>query len=106
MAKVTYVSFDGEETVVEVENGDNLMQAAIDNNVSGILGDCGGGCACATCHVMVDEAWQAKAGEPDELEADMLDGLIDPKPSSRLSCQIIMNDELDGIVVHLPESQL
>lgn len=106
MAQVTYVSFDGEKQTVEVENGDNLMQAAIDNGVSGILGDCGGGCACATCHVMVDDAWARKAGGASELEADMLDGLIDPKPTSRLSCQIIMSDELDGIVVHLPESQL
>ena len=106
MAQVTYVSFDGERQTVEVENGDNLMQAALDNGVSGILGDCGGGCACATCHVMVDDAWAGKAGEASELEADMLDGLIDPKPTSRLSCQIIMSDELDGIVVHLPESQL
>lgn len=106
MSQVTYVSFDGEKQTVEVENGDNLMQAALDNGVSGILGDCGGGCACATCHVMVDDAWAEKAGGASELEADMLDGLIDPKPTSRLSCQIIMSDELDGIVVHLPESQL
>jgi 2Fe-2S ferredoxin len=106
MGQVTYVSFDGEQTVVDVANGDNLMQAAIDNGVSGILGDCGGGCACATCHCIVDDAWAAKTGEPDELEVDMLDGLIDPKPTSRLSCQIIMSDELDGVVIHLPESQL
>ena len=106
MGQVTYVSFDGEQTVVDVANGDNLMQAAIDNGVSGILGDCGGGCACATCHCIVDDAWAPKTGEPDELEVDMLDGLIDPKPTSRLSCQIIMSDELDGVVIHLPESQL
>lgn len=106
MAQVRYINVDGKEYVVEVENGDNLMQAAIDNSVPGILGDCGGGCACATCHVFVDDAWSAKSGAPDELEADMLDGLIDPKPTSRLSCQIIMKDELDGIVIHLPESQL
>lgn len=106
MAQVTYINVEGDKYVVEVENGDNLMQAAIDNSVPGILGDCGGGCACATCHVFVDDAWAPRSGEPDELEADMLDGLIDPQPTSRLSCQIIMRDELDGIVVHLPESQL
>ena len=106
MGLVTYVSFDGEKTEIDVPNGDNLMQAALDNGISGTLGDCGGGCACATCHCIVDDAWAAKSGEPDELEADMLDGLIAPNPTSRLSCQIIMKDELDGIVVHLPESQL
>lgn len=106
MAHVTYISFTGEETVIEVENGENLMQAALDNNVAGILGDCGGGCACATCHVYVDPDWAAKAGEPSELEVDMLDGLLEPQPTSRLSCQIIMSDELDGIVLRLPESQL
>lgn len=106
MAQVTYISADGNETVVNVENGENLMQAALDNNVAGILGDCGGGCACATCHVYVDPAWAEKAGEPSDLESDMLEGLLEPQPTSRLSCQIIMSDELDGIVVRLPESQL
>ncbi|MBB3047198.1 2Fe-2S ferredoxin [Litorivivens lipolytica] len=105
MGLVTYVSFDGEKTTVDVANGDSLMQGAIDNGIDGILGDCGGGCACATCHCMVDEAWYAKTGEPDDMEADMLDGVLDPKPTSRLSCQVFMSDELDGIVVHLPESQ-
>ena len=106
MAHVTYINVGGQKYVVDVENGVNLMQAAIDNDVPGILGDCGGGCACATCHVFVDPEWAEKAGEPSALEADMLDGLLNPQPTSRLSCQIIMSDKLDGIVLRLPESQL
>jgi 2Fe-2S ferredoxin len=106
MPTVTYVNFAGEKFVVEVENGVNLMQAALDNGVQGILGDCGGGCACATCHVFVSPEWADKTGSPSELEADMLDGLMDPQPTSRLSCQIVMSDDLDGIVLHLPKSQL
>ena len=70
------------------------------------VGDCGGGCACATCHVFVDPDWAEKAGKASELEADMLDGLLDPQPTSRLSCQIIMSDALDGVVIRLPKSQL
>ena len=106
MAKVTYIDKDAKEYVVEVENGVNLMQAAVDNMVPSILGDCGGFCACATCHVMVDPAWAEKAGEASETEADLLEGVEEVSPTSRLCCQIIMSDELDGIVVHLPESQL
>lgn len=106
MSQVKYIDFAGQEYVVDVENGMNLMQAAIDNDVPGILGDCGGGCACATCHVFVDDDWAEAAGEASELELDMLDGLLETKPTSRLSCQIKMSDELDGIVLHMPESQL
>lgn len=106
MGQVTYIDVSGEKHVIEVENGENLMQAALDNGVSGILGDCGGGCACATCHVMVDDAWADKTGGASELEDDMLDGLLERSDTSRLSCQITMSDELDGVVVHLPESQL
>lgn len=106
MPKVIYIDKDENQTEVDVPNGTNLMQAALDNMVSGILGDCGGDCACATCHVFVDPAWQDKVGEVSELEADLLDGLMDPQPNSRLSCQIIMEDKLDGIVLRLPESQI
>lgn len=105
MPTVIYIDKDENETVVEVENGTNLMQAALDNMVSGILGDCGGDCACATCHVFVDPKWQDEVGEISELEADLLDGLMEPQPNSRLSCQIVMEDKLDGIVLRLPESQ-
>jgi 2Fe-2S ferredoxin len=106
MAQVTFINFDGKEYVLDVENGVNLMQAAIDNGVPGILGDCGGGCACATCHVFIDPAWAEKSGKPSELEADLLDGLMEPQPTSRLSCQVVVSDALDGIVVRLPKSQL
>ncbi|GAB3108594.1 2Fe-2S iron-sulfur cluster binding domain-containing protein [Aestuariicella hydrocarbonica] len=105
MPKVIYIDHNDTETEVEVENGANLMQAALDNMVSGILGDCGGDCACATCHVFVDSKWQDEIDAPSELEEDLLDGLIDPQPNSRLSCQIVMEDKLDGIVLRLPESQ-
>lgn len=105
MPQVTYIDKDDKEYVVDVDNGTNLMQAAIDNMVPSILGDCGGACACATCHVFVDPAWMDKVGQADEVEAEMLDGLMDPEPTSRLSCQIIMSDQLDGVVVRLPESQ-
>lgn len=106
MPQATYITHDGEQFGVEIENGVNLMQAALDNNVSGILGDCGGGCACATCHVFVDDAWFERTGGPSELESDLLEGVLDLRETSRLSCQIAMSDELDGIVVHLPESQI
>ncbi|WP_317929634.1 2Fe-2S iron-sulfur cluster-binding protein [Halioxenophilus sp. WMMB6] len=105
MPKVVYIDHQDNEYVVEVENGESLMQAALDNDVPSILGDCGGACACATCHVYVDPSWMEKAGEPSETETEMLDGLIDPQPTSRLCCQIFMSDELDGITVRLPESQ-
>ena len=106
MAKVTYIDINEEEHVVDVQVGENLMQAALDNMVPSILGDCGGFCACATCHVYVAPEWAEKAGEPSETEADLLDGVEEIKPTSRLCCQIVMTEELDGIVVHLPESQI
>ncbi len=106
MAQVTYIDKDDKQYVVEVESGVNLMQAAVDNMVPGILGDCGGFCACATCHVYVDEDWAAKTGAASETEVDLLDGVEDLRPTSRLCCQIIMSDDLDGVVLHLPESQL
>lgn len=106
MAHVTYIKADGQKFVVDVDSGVNLMQAALDNGVPGILGDCGGGCACATCHVFVDPDWAEKTGQANALEADMLEGLLDPQPTSRLSCQIIMSDALDGVVLRLPASQL
>lgn len=106
MSQVTYIDKDEKQYVVDVENGTNLMQAAVDNMVPGILGDCGGFCACATCHVYVAPEWIDKSGERSETEEDLLDGVEDLRPTSRLSCQIIMSDELDGIVITLPESQL
>ena len=81
------------------------MQGAVENFIEGILADCGGACACATCHVYVDEAWVEKAGAPAPDEAAMLDMALDPAPNSRLGCQLTVTEELDGMVVRLPESQ-
>lgn len=106
MAQITYIDKDDKQYVVEVQDGVNVMQAAVDNMVPGILGDCGGFCACATCHVYVDSEWMDKTGERSETEVDLLDGVEDLRPTSRLCCQIIMNEDLDGIVVTIPESQL
>ncbi|MCB1690054.1 MAG: (2Fe-2S)-binding protein [Halioglobus sp.] len=106
MPSVKFISHSGVESEVHVASGTTVMHAAVDNGVSGILADCGGACSCATCHCFVDEAWLAKVGEPDDVEAQMLDFVLDPQPNSRLSCQITVSDELDGLVIMLPESQI
>lgn len=106
MSKVIYIDKKDKQYAVDVKNGTNLMQAAIDNLVPGILGDCGGVAACATCHVFVDPEWDDRAGKASDIELDLIDGLLDTKPTSRLACQIIMSDKLDGIVLHLPEQQI
>jgi 2Fe-2S ferredoxin len=82
------------------------MEGAINNNVRGVIAECGGACSCATCHVYVDDAWIDKLAKADDMEDAMLDAVVDRKPNSRLSCQIKMSDALDGIVVHLPEKQV
>ena len=105
MAKITYVQFDGTENTVDVKPGLSVMEGAVKNNVRGIDGDCGGACACATCHVYVDEAWQGKTGDRSAMEESMLDFAENVEPNSRLSCQIKVTDELDGLIVRLPESQ-
>ena len=105
MAKITYIEFDGTPHPVEVRNGLSVMEGAIKNNVPGIDADCGGACACATCHVYVEEAWRAKVGEPSPMEEDMLDFGYDVRANSRLSCQIKVSDVLDGLVVRTPEKQ-
>jgi 2Fe-2S ferredoxin len=105
MALVTYVRHDGASFEVEVPKGTSVMQAAVDNMIDGIVGECGGSCSCATCHCYVDEAWVAKLPKPSGMEKDMLECVLEPKPNSRLSCQIVVTDELNGLVVHLPESQ-
>ena len=106
MPSVKFISHDGNEKEVHVAAGTTVMHAAVDNGVSGILADCGGACSCATCHCFVDEAWLGKLGQPDDVEAQMLDFVLDPQPNSRLSCQIVVTDELDGIIVNLPASQI
>lgn len=105
MALIKYIEHNGTEHEVHVENGSSVMQGAVDNMIEGIVAECGGCCSCATCHCIVDEAWADKAGSAEDMENDMLDCVMDRQPTSRLSCQIVVSDELDGLVVHLPESQ-
>jgi 2Fe-2S ferredoxin len=102
--KVTWILGDGRKITAEVAVGHNLMEAAVANNVPNVIGECGGCLSCATCHVYVDDAWYAKAGRPDEMERDMLEiTSAERRPLSRLSCQIKASDELDGIVLHVPQ---
>lgn len=105
MSKVTFIKHDGEEIVFEAENGLSVMNIAVDNLVPGIDADCGGECNCATCHVYVAEEWMPKVGQPGDAEEAIMSLNPDRQPNSRLSCQIKMSDELDGIVVNLPEFQ-
>jgi 2Fe-2S ferredoxin len=106
MPQVTYVDHDGARHSVEVPVGENVMRGALYNGIEGIVGECGGGLACATCHCYVDEAWAAKLEAPSEAELQMLESAAcEVKPNSRLSCQIAMTEALDGIVVDLPEKQ-
>lgn len=105
MATVTYVQADGNSHEVELANGTTIMQGALDNMIDGILGDCGGSCSCATCHCYVDAAWVDKIPAASDVEKDLLDCVVDPQDNSRLSCQIVIDDSLDGLVVNLPASQ-
>ena len=105
MANITYIDPDGTTRTVEGELGSTVMETAIKNNVPGIEAECGGACACATCHVYVDDAWRETVGAPSPMEEDMLDFGYDVKPNSRLSCQIKVTDELEGLVLRIPERQ-
>ena len=105
MAKITFIGADGTRYEVDAENGSTVMENAIRNGVPGIEAECGGACACATCHVYVDEDFRAVTGEPEPMEQDMLDFAYDVRPNSRLSCQIRVRDELDGLAVTVPERQ-
>ena len=105
MPKITFIAFNGTRQVVEVPAGTSLMRAATDNNVTGIDGDCGGNCACATCHVYIDPAWSGRAGARTRSEEDMLNMVAELRDTSRLACQITLSDGLDGLLVALPESQ-
>jgi ferredoxin, 2Fe-2S len=105
MPSITYIDYEGTARTVEGEIGSTVMETAIKNGIPGIEAECGGACACATCHVHVDEAWRAVVGEPSPMEEDMLDFGYDVKPDSRLSCQIKVTAELDGLVVRTPERQ-
>ena len=106
MARITYILHDGTERVVEAEPGMTVMEAAVKNLIPGIAAECGGACACATCHVYVDEAWREATGNPAQMEEDMLDFAFDVRSESRLSCQIKVTDALDGLVVRIPEKQI
>ena len=107
MPKVTYIAHDGAQTTVDVPVGENVMRGALYNGIDGIVGECGGGLSCATCHCYVDTAWTGKVGGPSSTDEDQLleQAAAEVRPSSRLSCQINMTDELDGLIVHLPENQ-
>ena len=105
MAKITFIDHQGTARTVDGDIGSTVMETAIKNNIPGIEAECGGACACATCHVFVDEAWREKTGGPSEMEEDMLDFAFDVRPTSRLSCQIKVTDALDGLIVRVPEKQ-
>ena len=105
MTKIIYVEHNGNSHTVNVENGLSVMEGAVQNNIPGIDGDCGGGMSCATCHVYVKEDWFSKLPQRDDGEEDMLDMAFEPKKNSRLSCQLIVSDELDGLTVNIPSKQ-
>jgi len=105
MAKITYIEHDGTTHAIDVESGQTVMEGAVKHAVPGIDADCGGACACATCHVYVDEAWIGRTGERTEMETSMLDFAEGVRDESRLACQIKVSAELDGLVVRMPQSQ-
>jgi 2Fe-2S ferredoxin len=106
MAKITYIEHGGKEHVVEVEDGLTVMEGAVKNAIPGIDADCGGACACSTCHVYVDEAWVERLPPREPMEEDMLDFAYEPKPNSRLTCQLKVSPALEGLVVRMPEKQI
>jgi ferredoxin, 2Fe-2S len=106
VAKITYIEFNGKEHVIDAPTGHSVMEGAVNNNVRGVIAECGGACSCATCHVYVDDAWVDKLEKKSDLEDAMLEAVCDVKPNSRLSCQIKVSDALDGLVVRLPEKQV
>ena len=105
MPKITYIEHEGKSHEIEVANGLTVMEGAVQNNIPGIDADCGGSCACATCHVYVNEKWFGKLSKKESAEEDMLDMAYEPKKFSRLSCQITVEDSLDGLVVKMPSKQ-
>jgi len=104
MPKITYISPDGTRHDVEVEKGYSVMEGAINNNIGGIVAECGGACACATCHSYIDEAWLDKIPAMDDMEDSMLDAAFERKANSRLTCQIEVNESLEGLVVHVADN--
>ena len=106
MPKITYIEHDGKTHTIEVASGLSVMEGAVQNNIPGIDADCGGSMACATCHVYVKEEWLNKLPAKENGEEDMLDMAFEPKKNSRLSCQLMVSDQIDGLVVNLPEKQV
>ena len=104
MTKIVFIDYEGGETVVDATNGESVMEAAINNNIEGIVAECGGACACATCHSYIDEAWLDRIPPMDDMEDSMLDAAYERQDNSRLTCQIEVNDGLDGLVVHVAEN--
>ena len=105
MAKITYIEHNGKEHTINVDNGLTVMEGAVQNDIPGIDADCGGSMACATCHVYVKEEWFNKLDKPEDAEQDMIDMAFEPKKNSRLSCQLIVSDKLDGLIVTTPKQQ-
>ena len=105
MPKITYIDNQGSSQTIDVENGLTVMEGAIQNDIPGIDADCGGSMACATCHVYVEEKWLDKIPKAEEAEVDMIDMAFEPKKNSRLSCQLIVTDELNGLTITTPEKQ-
>jgi len=105
MTKITFIEHNGKEHTVDGENDMTLMEVAVKNRIPGIDADCGGACACATCHVYVEPKWIEQTGQAKEAEEDMLDFAFEIQENSRLSCQIVVSDKLDGLVVRIPEKQ-
>ena len=106
MPKITYITSDAKVHSIDVENGLTVMEGAVQNDIPGIDADCGGGMACATCHVYVKEEWLNKLQKAEDAEQDMIDMAFEPKKNSRLSCQLIVSEELDGLVVTTPSKQI
>jgi 2Fe-2S ferredoxin len=105
MPRITFIEDNGTTHVVDAAVGQSVMEAATTNMIPGVIGECGGSCSCATCHVYVDEAWFGKLPPADEMELGMLEGAVEPGPQSRLSCQIKITDEMDGLVARIPSGQ-
>lgn len=105
VTKIIYIEHDGTEHIADVANGSSVMEGALANGIDGITADCGGCCACATCHVYIEKEWWDRVEAPQEFETSMLESAVEPRESSRLSCQIKISDALEGLKVHLPASQ-
>jgi ferredoxin, 2Fe-2S len=105
MIKITFIGFDETSRTVSAEIGATVMETALKNGISGIEAECGGACSCATCHIYVEDGWRAKTGEASSMEEDMLDFGFDVRSASRLSCQIKVTEELDGLTVRIPSRQ-